>query len=70
MTYMADIYEKKCEGGHISNSEILKGIVFFKDLSSKLAVCGPVFKLAFKEANNTYDTLYGYAVARGLKIPE
>jgi hypothetical protein len=62
------VYIANCEGGRISDKDVVRGVFFFKDLSDKLARCGPVFKLAFKEANNTYNTLHSYAVARNLDM--
>ena len=66
MISIKEIYNKKVEGGRITNEELLEGIKFFKDLSDKLFKCGPVFRLAAKEANDTYFTFYSYAIARGL----
>lgn len=71
MSYsIKEIYNKKTDGGNITNAELLIGIKFFDDLSRKLFQCGPVFRLAAKEANDVYHTFYSYAVARGLDIPK
>jgi len=64
-----EIYNKKVEGDPITDEDVLKGLCFFKQLAKDLVLCGPVFRLAFKEANDTYNTFYSYAVARNLNIP-
>jgi hypothetical protein len=62
------VYTKKCEGGRISDADVMQGIVFFKELADNLVKCGPVFRLAFKEANDTYNTLHTIAVARNIDV--
>ena len=70
MKNINQIHDAKVEGHRLTDGEVLKGMVFFKDLSDMLAKCGPVFRLAFKEANDTYNVFYDYAKARKLDIPE
>lgn len=67
MKSIKEIYNIKYDGGHLTNEELLFGIEFFRDLSNKLRQLGPVFRLAYQEANDTYIKYYGYAVARNLK---
>lgn len=64
------IYTKQRNGDPLTNKEVLEGLIFFKDLADRLMKCGPIFHLAFTEANHTYFTLRGYAEARNLSIPD
>ena len=65
------IYTAYVEGNHIDNVSLIEGVVFYKDLADRLCKCGPVFKLAFVEANMVYLCLRDFAVNRELKtIPE
>lgn len=61
-----NVYEKQYSGGNIMDDELLCAIPFFRRLADDLSACGPVFTLAFREANNTYHTLKSYADAREL----
>lgn len=70
MNLIQQIYNKKIEGDPITDVEVIDGIKFFKKLADQLVICGPVFRLAFKEANDTYLTLLSYAHARQLKVPK
>lgn len=58
------VYQSYVEGTTITDSDLLEAIEFFYELSNQLVKCGPVFKLAFKEANYTYLALEDYARAR------
>jgi hypothetical protein len=63
-----DVYEVTTNGGHITDDDLLAGIIFFKDLSDNLFKVGPTFRLAAAEANHTYFTLRDFAVNRELRI--
>lgn len=65
-----EIYQKYHQGDPIDDASLIYGILYFKDLSDKLVKCGPVFKLAFLEAERIYQGLRDYAVARKLTLPE
>ena len=58
------IYQKYINGDAFTDDELSEGITFFKDLADKLVFAGPVFALAFKEANTVYIALEGYQSAR------
>lgn len=58
------VYEKFLAGDSIGNSELTEAVSFFKALATDLSVLGPVFRLAFLEANRTYLALDGFAQAR------
>ena len=63
------VYDKLVTGTTLSNSELVAGVVWLKDLSEKMNKMGPVFKLAARELNDKYLIALGYAENRGLKIP-
>lgn len=57
----------KCrDGGHLSDAEVLEGAKHFRRVADMLVTCGPVFELAFKEANAIAMRLNNFAEARGL----
>lgn len=58
------VYEMVQSGDPISDSDLAFGRTYFKELAAKLWHCGPVFKLAAREADHTYQTLDGYYQAR------
>ncbi len=60
------IYENYIDGTPISDTNLIEAVEFFKKLADDLCKCGPVFKLAFKEANYTYLALSDYLAAREL----
>lgn len=60
------IYEKYCDGDHLTNFKVLDGLKFFTDLATNLSLCGPVFRLAFLEANRIADRLNDIAKNREL----
>ncbi len=64
------IYNHYQDGILIPNKDLITGIIFYKDLSDNLIKCGPVFSLAFREANQVYLTLRSYADSRKLLIPD
>ncbi len=64
------VYSKLVNGDHIDDESLIQGILFFQDLADKLIQCGPVFRLAYREAANSYRTLRDYAGARDLNIPK
>lgn len=64
MGIQADIYAKTIRGDALNDIDLAAGVKFWRDLADKLAGCGPVFKLAWKEANSMADTLEGFVKAR------
>ena len=66
----SDVYEKYCNGDNLTDSEVLDGMKFFSDLAAMLSISGPVFKLAFLEANRISERLIGMVTARKLYNPK
>lgn len=58
------IYEKYLNGDKLSNEEVIYGAEFYRVLADTLIKCGPVFRLACKEACSVYIGLDGYKSAR------
>lgn len=58
------VYEQFLSGDSIGNDDLNEALRFFKSLAADLSVMGPVFRLAFLEANRTYMSLDGFAQAR------
>ena len=58
------IYEKYIKGDALTNKELEVGVEFYKDLADKLIQCGPIFRLAYKEANTVFINLAGFQKAR------
>lgn len=61
------VYEQFRSGDSINSDELTEALKFFKSLAGSLVVLGPVFHLAFVEANQTYLDLDGFARARANK---
>lgn len=61
------VYEKFCNGDRIGDEELKYAIEFFKDLTPKLFVLGPVFKTSAGEAMRCLDVLEGFQRARAEK---
>lgn len=61
------VYEQFITGDSIKNDDLTEALNFFKSLADSLFVLGPVFRLAFVEANRTYLALDGFAKARANK---
>ena len=61
------VYEQFLSGDSIKNDELAEALKFFKSVAEALVVLGPVFHLAFVEANRTYLALNGFAQARTQK---
>ena len=58
------IYEKYINGDSLTDAEVSYGAAFYGDLADGLILCGPTFRLAFKEAAQVYDALEGFQKAR------
>lgn len=58
------VYEQVKNGDSITTDDLIEAMNFFKSLSDDLMKLGPVFRLAFIEANETYMILSGYFSAR------
>ena len=58
------IYQKCIQAEYLSDAEVFFGVDYFKDLADKLVKCGPVFSLAFVEANRIYMRLEDIQIAR------
>ena len=54
------VYDKYQNSDKLSDAELAYGLTYFKDVADKLAVMGPVFWLAFIEANRVYLSLDGF----------
>ena len=61
------VYEQFQTGDSIKSDELTEALNYFKSLAEALVVLGPVFHLAFVEANRTYLALDGFAQARAEK---
>ena len=61
------VYEQFRSGDSIENGDLNEALRFFKSLVDDLSVMGPVFQLAFFEANRTFLALDGFARARANK---
>ena len=64
---ISSIYENFCKGNPLSDDEIRVAIPYFKDIADKLVRCGPVFRLAFEEANRVYMTMDDFRRNRRMK---
>lgn len=62
-----DIYSSFIHGDSLTNEQVEVGKEFFKDLADKLLLCGPEFRLAFKEANTVAMRLEEFSNARKSK---
>lgn len=58
------IYEKYIKGDILTDEEVSAGISIFKAASDSCIKCGPVFSLAFKEANSVYMRMLDIKEAR------
>lgn len=58
------VYDQYKQGDSIKTEELNEALSFFKSVADSLVVLGPVFHLAFVEANQTYMALNGFAKAR------
>lgn len=65
-----EVYGKYIVGDHISDREVVEGYTFYRRLANDLRRCGPVFHLAFKEANYISDRLFEIGFARKLEMSE
>jgi hypothetical protein len=54
---IATIYRKKCDGDHLTDEEVERGLRFFGDLGAMLVKVGPVFSLAATEATRIWQEL-------------
>lgn len=61
-----EVYERVLTGTTISDPDLVEGVLFYKDLSTKMNQMGPVFKLAAREIDKTLDTLTFYARNRDI----
>ena len=61
------IYNKYINGDTMTNAEIDYGLTYFKDVADSLSCMGPVFRLAFVEANRVAMGLEGFKTARERK---
>lgn len=61
-----DIYDKYVNGDKLSDAELLLGFNHFTDLGKKLALSGPVFLLAAREANRISSSLEDIINARNI----
>lgn len=64
------ILRKYRDGDKLTDNEVLHGIIVFRKAANALVALGPVFSLAFREANNLYMSLSDIAVVRKLKQPK
>ena len=60
----AQIHKDFIDGVPLSDNDLAFGIDYFKRLADMLVHCGPTFRLAFKEANNTHICLSDYQKSR------
>ncbi len=58
------VYEQVHNGDSITTDDLIEALNYFKHLRDILSVLGPVFHLAFIEANQTYIVLNSYFNAR------
>lgn len=66
MRAIKDIYEAYRDGNNVTNVEVIRGYTFFRRLADDLVYAGPVFNLAFKEANMVAAAFEQFGHARGL----
>ena len=59
-----EVYEKFTEGDDLSDQDVAFGRTFYKELADKLIKCGPVFHLAWLEANKVAQRFDGFYEAR------
>lgn len=64
MDKIEEIIEKIRLGDGLTDSELEKGLDFFKDMAMGLRALGPNFYHAWKECNFTFMKLEGYQAAR------
>ena len=62
------IYENRSRSANLTDEELRYAVPFFRKLADDLSACGPIFKLAYREANDVFFTLKGHANTPGLNI--
>lgn len=67
---MKSIYEKKCDGDHLTNEEVIEGYARFRRAEKAMHGLGPCFVVTAKEISKTCVDLRDIARARGLEIEE
>lgn len=60
------VYEQVKNGDSIDTTDLIHAMHWFKNTRDSLIVLGPVFRLAYIEANEIYMVLNGYLNARAL----
>lgn len=58
------IYQRLTDGDGLTDTEVNRGAAFFKRLSADLSAAGPIFRIAFLEANRVYLKLDDMQAAR------
>ena len=61
------IYDTFCIGDPMSDEDLKVAIPYFKSLADKLGNCGPVFRLAYTEANRVYLTMDDFRRSRSCR---
>ena len=61
------LHEKYCNGDSLTNIEVAVGATYFRELANMLVKAGPIFRLAFCEANRVADNFESFAAARARK---
>lgn len=59
-----EVYEKFINGDDLTDQDVAFGRTFYKELAEKLIKCGPVFRLAWLEANKVAQRFDGFYEAR------
>ena len=62
-----DVYEKLVNGAKLTDEDIEIGRTHFRATADHLRLCGPVFRLAWREAQRTADAFDGFYIERQRK---
>lgn len=62
-----EVYEKYVKGDSLTDQDVSFGRTFYRELAAKLGACGPVFHLAWCEANRVAQAFDSFYVARRRK---
>ena len=67
MARAREVYEKYLRGDSLTDQDVSFGRTYFRETAAKLSALGPIFHLAWCEANRAAQAFDGFFVARRRK---